>query len=478
MSTKKAKPSAAQVIEKALEDADKKASVETVTPVADKKAPKEKETVAKPTENEVLAKTVEPKPGEKTEAPKKPAKTEIVAVEGKDTVLNAAASSSVEKVKSKPKKEEVVVSNEIDLSQPVKKKIKDSLLIIDDQVVELKPVGQLVGLLGFVNEYPVMTPIDLANAKHVILKDMLFILNNGSSVTISDVNLNDDNVRYAKAGDFSVGSLPIVVLNDSKLVTTYWPRIKGKNKLFSSNVSGNGDLFADISLEDVDVSNSHIRSGHITLTRVSIRNSNIQAPNTSLSDTWIKDTSVNTKGICRISDFNVQKSLNLYGYSAVEIAPNHPLYEPDLKISSLYNRGEEQKVVLTIVSRVDYGHFNAVKPLEFTRCNTADIVVSGVYLNNDEFEQVYKRYSSDLGQHTGGNYFNGGLGNGGVACECLTEEKYLKLVRSLYSLAMGKMDETYKPDRSNTLENGIIMNLLEQIRSRMNLYKQVNSVVN
>lgn len=327
--------------------------------------------------------------------------------------------------------------------------------------------------------------IDLTKAEHVVINGTIVILLNGATFNIRDAaeSWNAIEVDWINEGDVTAAAKPVIVLHRSKVEVRWTSSVKGKSIISDSTISINGPLYLD---------NAEIKAFHLTGEQVNVYNTtlsrgNMSAKNVTVRSSSLRNVSMSAKNSIYIEDYTVypgsrntdQISGTPNQVEVITIKPNHSMYTADFALPP-YCRNRDVKFDINVCSRLDYGRFSATGTLKFVRCNSDDLLVGGVFIDSQKFEQVVSRLRGELGEPERGNYPHyvptlvPYLDNAR-----LTNEDYKEISGLIWELAIGDnlRGKEYAPDRNNKVQNTLILGLVDQIAARINLYKQINFLV-
>lgn len=318
--------------------------------------------------------------------------------------------------------------------------------------------------------------------KHVNIDGVDIYISNGSRLIVTE---------YFSTDEYYIGhtgknvTKPILILLASEIKAKSLSVI-GKTALRNSIISNEGSL----SLIDVTLRTSSVNSSgqYSTIDSSSFQGCYISTTGAiTITDSDISELSVggvNTLSFDRVTGgygFN----LTAYGRGSVERMSlavfNQCLYEHhfnpyginDKDYSPALDFPKISDLTLEITKRVDYGMFAGTKPLPFVRMNQADIMVVGEIFSVKEFfpelltkqeppklqEEGYRPggfFSSPMPMYTPvyGNYSRGSALWNKAAAIAFGKEKAV----------IGKIGES------------IVTSLLDQIRSRINLYIETSTL--
>lgn len=348
----------------------------------------------------------------------------------------------------------------------------DNIVIVGNNQIELKPIGKLSSLLGFTDMHSHLFNSNdaedkiqaMEKAEYVIINKTIWVLAAGSKL---NYNAHDVRTCYAEEGDVGVGDLNIVYLHGSHLNFYNFEesRVKTVNFLFATQITTN-----TLKLDSCAIFLSIFKATFVEIKNSVVKDISIGASKISIKDTKMQSHHMNTHGEVHLERYRT--SLSSTGVrmrtfpsmvNNVVICPNHHLVRNEFVIPHVFkNVGE--KFDINIISRVDYGVFNGVTPVNFVRANRCDLLLDGFYITSSTLDIVYDRFQNDI--HNNGNAYG---------CQKISDETYLENIRALREKAVGDgQSARYIPDSTNRIENGLILGFIEQMRSRSNLYKQLD----
>lgn len=361
-------------------------------------------------------------------------------------------------------------ASNIDSGTEIQTEGKNNLVVIGNRNITLKSISGLESLLNFVK----VNNDKKSKAEYVIIRDTLYVLTEGSRLTFKeDDSWSGLNAKHVEEGDVSVGNLPIIYLENSRLAVSWGHTIKGKNYLSGTRIESAGDVIID----DSTITKSTLSADAITVNKSKIDNCHLKSTYINITDSNFKHWHGNARNRINITKYKCAWGDDK-GYFSIprqavnlRIEPNHDIFVAEFNIPT-YCKDEYASFDINVITRIDYGRFNGVKPVNFVRCNTADILVGSLYLESDKFDQAYQRLHSEL---TDAPYF---ASSDNKPCNLKCEE-FLNIARGIRELAVGDgKSDKYTPDRNNRIENGLILGFIDQVQSRINLYKQVGFLVN
>lgn len=323
--------------------------------------------------------------------------------------------------------------------------------------------------------------------KHVRVDGMDIYISTGSKLVVSDSLYSDyheDHSPFINGGKSEKPTLVIVASTlESKTLS-----FMGKSVLFNSLIQTN---CGGVSLIDASVIHSSVVAvnQYITIDDSSIESTELRAANyITISDSAVYGPHITGLGSITLTKVNGGGDFNIatYGDGSKEIEllidnqyihrfdfsnshiPRANDYVPALDFPIHYGRN-----VVTINKRIDYGMFSAMKPIPFLRMNQCDLLVGDQIFSVKDFFPEFVTEKEPV-VSSGGQYgyqpptsfgpFSIGLA-GHYNRETELWKRAAKIAFGKPKAVIGKSGEV--------LVNG----LLDQIKSRINLYVELSSVM-
>lgn len=320
--------------------------------------------------------------------------------------------------------------------------------------------------------------------KHLQVDGLDIYISTGSKLIISDTLYRDDYYGDAPfvGHDNKYGKPALVILASSVITKTL--SFLGNTILFNSVIESNNS----ITLIDSSVTHSSIQgpAQYLSIDDSRIESSRLFAANyMSVSDSDVYGIGITGLGSITLTratggqdfvfaifgdgsrslDFlSTNQYLHTFDFSG-GYAPLLKDYTPVADYPTYHGSN-----VITIDKRVDYGFFSAVKPLPFLRLNQCDLLVGGEIFSVKDFfpeyltaEQPVKQ-PQPFGEFSSPMVFSSSFGS--------VHNRNSPVWKRAAKIAFGR------PKAVIGKSGEVIVNsLLDQIKSRINLYVELNSVV-
>lgn len=319
--------------------------------------------------------------------------------------------------------------------------------------------------------------------KHLQIDGLNIYISTGSSLVISDTLYRDDyygDTPFSRSGNKY--SKPVLVIIASS-ITAKTLSFLGDTVLFNSTIESNNG----ITLTDSTVVHSSIQgpSQYLAVDDSTIENTRLFAAN-YIS---VTDSNVYGLGITGPASITLSRTmggqdfiLSTYGDGSKSLdflSNNQYLHNFDFSGSFTPSLKDYTPVVdfpvhygsnvITIDKRIDYGLFSAVKPVPFMRLNQCDLLVAGEVFSVKDFFPEYvtaeqsPKQPQPFAEYNPPMVFSSSLGSVHNRNSQIWK-RTAKIAFNGNKAVIGKTGEI------------IVNNLLDQIKSRINLYVELNSV--
>ncbi|QZA70649.1 hypothetical protein AH04_174 [Erwinia phage AH04] len=318
--------------------------------------------------------------------------------------------------------------------------------------------------------------------KHVNIDGVDIYISNGSRLIVTE-SFSTDEYYNSHTGKSTIKPVLILLASEIKAKSL---TLVGKTVLRNSTISNEGS----ITLIDATLRTSSVSSNgqYSTIDSSFFQGCYISTGGAiTISDANISELSVNGVGTLSFDRVTGGYGFNLTAYgqgSAGQISLavfNQCLYEHnfhpyginDKDYSPALDFPKISNLTLEITKRIDYGMFAGTRPLPFVRMNQADIMVEGqIFSVKEFFPELLTKQEPPKIQEEG--YRPGGFFPSPMPAYTPVHGNYSRgsaLWNKAAAIAFGKEKAVI-----GKIGESIVTSLLDQIRSRINLYIETSTL--